>query len=52
MFMTYLAIIAIIATDFVFFLVAVGGHAAGNLAARLYDYHIEQAESEFCNGSC
>ncbi|GFP86280.1 hypothetical protein PHJA_000771800 [Phtheirospermum japonicum] len=50
MFMTYLAIIAIIATDFVFFLAAVAGHAAGNLVAGLYEYHIEQAQSTLYNG--
>ncbi|KAL8039288.1 hypothetical protein ABFX02_10G025600 [Erythranthe guttata] len=50
MFMTYLAIIAILATDFVFLLAAVGGHAAGKFAAGLYQYHIEQAESTLYNG--
>ncbi|KAI3474154.1 hypothetical protein Pfo_028942 [Paulownia fortunei] len=50
MFMTYLAIIAIMATDFVFFLVAVGGHAVGSFVAGLYQYHIEQAESTLYNG--
>lgn len=50
MFMTYLAIIAIMATDFVSLLVAVGGHAAGNFVAGLYQYHIEEAESALYNG--
>ncbi|KAL6574663.1 hypothetical protein OROMI_011948 [Orobanche minor] len=50
MFMTYLAIIAIMATDFMFLLVAVGGHVAGNFVVGLYEYHIEQAESTLYNG--
>ncbi|KAL8526806.1 hypothetical protein ACS0TY_015867 [Phlomoides rotata] len=49
MFMTYLAIVAIMATDFVFFLAAVGGHAVGNLVVGLYQYHIEQEESILYN---
>lgn len=52
MFMTYLAIVAILATDFVFFTAAVGGHAVGNLVAGLYQYHIEVAESTFYDCSC
>ncbi|CAA0830537.1 Copper transporter 2 [Striga hermonthica] len=43
MFMTYLAVVAILATDFVFLLAAVGGHAAGSFVAGLYEYHIELA---------
>ncbi|KAK4419002.1 hypothetical protein Salat_2313000 [Sesamum alatum] len=50
MFMIYLAIIAIMATDFVFFLVAVGGHAVGDFVAGVCQYHIEQAEAMFCDG--
>ncbi|KAL1549177.1 copper transporter 4-like [Salvia divinorum] len=52
MFMTYLAIIAIMATDFVFFAAAVAGHAAGNFVASLYQYHIEEVESALYDCSC
>ncbi|GER52123.1 UDP-glycosyltransferase 1 [Striga asiatica] len=43
MFMTYVAVVAIMATDFVFLLAAAGGHAAGSFVAGLYEYHIELA---------
>lgn len=52
MFMTYLAIIAIMATDFVFFAAAVGGHAAGSLVAGLYQLKLEEIESELCDCKC
>ncbi|KAL2485165.1 Uncharacterized protein Adt_29921 [Abeliophyllum distichum] len=43
MFMSYLAVVAIITTDFVFFLAAVAGHGVGNFVGKLYQYQIEQA---------
>ncbi|KAK4478512.1 hypothetical protein RD792_013989 [Penstemon davidsonii] len=49
MFMTYLAIVAVVATDFIFFLVAVAGHAVGNFIAGLYQYHIDEAEATLYN---
>ncbi|KAH6829603.1 hypothetical protein C2S53_012516 [Perilla frutescens var. hirtella] len=52
MFMTYLAVIAIMATDFVFFGAAVGGHAAGNLVSGFYQYQIEAAETTLYDCSC
>ncbi|KAI5682626.1 hypothetical protein M9H77_03854 [Catharanthus roseus] len=47
MFMTYLLIVSVITTDFVFFLVAVAGHIIGNFIAKFnHQFHIEQHSME------
>ncbi|EPS70550.1 hypothetical protein M569_04211 [Genlisea aurea] len=38
MFMFYLAIVVVVATDYLFFLAAVGGHLAGHFVAGIYEY--------------
>ncbi|CAI9761992.1 unnamed protein product [Fraxinus pennsylvanica] len=43
MFMSYLAVVAVITTDFVFFLAAVAGHGVGNFVGKMYQYQIEEA---------
>lgn len=43
MFMFYLAVVAVITTDFVFFLAAVAGHGVGNCVGKMYQFQIEQA---------
>lgn len=50
MFMTYLLIVSIITTDFVYFLVAVAGHTAGNFTTKLYEYHNVQLQLQLQHG--
>lgn len=50
-FMAYLIIISIIATDFSFFLAAVFGHAAGHLASELYQCYLDQEMNRHLPGT-